>query len=187
MRRQVAQVQPLRREIAGQRFGTRIGQHAPHLLLEHAGPPELAAFRQRQQRLVGRAAPNQEGQARRQCDVAHLIRRPGREPGRIPLDTEQKLHAREQRPHGHLDAGVEPVPGGRVARGASGGASLAEERQRGDEIFVGDWASVRAARQPRQNRLRAGLFLTRGRGSAREDTVAARSVADARRVERTLD
>ena len=34
-RRQIPQVQQLLREVVDQRLGSRIGEHAPHLLLEH--------------------------------------------------------------------------------------------------------------------------------------------------------
>ena len=63
---QVAQVQPLAGEVLDERVGLRIGEHAPHLRLEHCG---LAAARPAaasvEQRVVRDAAPEEERQPRR--------------------------------------------------------------------------------------------------------------------------
>ena len=72
---EAAQVQPLAGEVLGQRLGLRILQHAAHLLLEHRrvvrSRPCAATL---QQLLVGRRAPEEERQPRRQVDVADAVR-----------------------------------------------------------------------------------------------------------------
>ena len=52
----------------------RIGQHPPHLPLEHRRILQLALRRQRQQFVVRDAAPQEERQPRRQLEVADRIR-----------------------------------------------------------------------------------------------------------------
>ena len=74
------QVQPLRSEVADQGGGgARIGQHPPHLLLEHGGLRQLAAFGGVQQRGVGNAAPQEERQSRGELDVAEPATRRDRD------------------------------------------------------------------------------------------------------------
>ncbi len=53
-------------KLATSGHGTRIGQHALHLLLEHARVAELAAFGKAEQLVVGHAAPEEERQPRRE-------------------------------------------------------------------------------------------------------------------------
>ncbi len=54
---EVAQVQPLAREVGDERIGARIGDHAPHLALELRGLAQRAALGGAQQLVVGDAAP----------------------------------------------------------------------------------------------------------------------------------
>ena len=65
---QVADVQPLPREVLHQRVGVRVGQHAPHLRLEHRRLAQASRRGQIEQRVVGHAAPEEERQPRRQLD-----------------------------------------------------------------------------------------------------------------------
>ena len=60
---QVAQMQPLRREVAHQGLAARIGQHAPHLAAEHRGVRQRSTLGNVEQLLVGDAAPQKERQA----------------------------------------------------------------------------------------------------------------------------
>ena len=68
------QIQPLGGEIVDQRVGgARVGQHAPHFLFEGRRIRELSALGQRQQAIVGDAAPQEERQARGQFQIAQPI------------------------------------------------------------------------------------------------------------------
>ena len=72
---QISQEQPLLGEIVDQGVGALIGQHALHLLLQHGVLVQFSLRRQIQQLVVGRAAPQEERQARSQREIAELIRR----------------------------------------------------------------------------------------------------------------
>ena len=66
---EVLQPQPLRGEARGERLGARIGEHAPHLLLEHGrraqACPRPASL---DQLLVRARAPEEERQPRREVE-----------------------------------------------------------------------------------------------------------------------
>ena len=85
---QIPQVQPLRGEVGDEVLGSRIRQHAAHLALEHRRLVELAPRREIEQLIVRNAAPQEEGEARRQVQIADAIRRAGRDAGGITLDAE---------------------------------------------------------------------------------------------------
>jgi integrase len=68
-------------------FGAWIGQHAPDLRLQNRWIAELSALGNGEQLVVRDAAPQEEGQARRQLDVANLVRAPGRHTRGIKLRT----------------------------------------------------------------------------------------------------
>ena len=174
-RGQVAQVQPLGREVGDQRRRPPVGEHAPHLGLEHRGVAQLAAGRGLDQLVVGQAAPEEERQPRRQLEVAHPVR-PVRPRG-VALDPQQELGAHQQPAQGHLDALVE----------AAVGPALVEEAEQQVDVVAGGGPPVGAAGQGRQDLGRARPLGRRpgvvGR-PAREDAAAARGVAGARRLER---
>src|SRR5262249_46229441 len=67
------QLQPLTSEVVRQAFGPRVGQHPLNLMLEDAGLAKGALDSRVQQLLVGNAAPEEERQARRELQVAHLV------------------------------------------------------------------------------------------------------------------
>ena len=71
---EVSQVEPLAGEVRHQRFGARIVEHAPHLLLEHRRVLQPALLGQVEQLLVRNAAPQEERQPRRELDVADAVR-----------------------------------------------------------------------------------------------------------------
>jgi hypothetical protein len=56
----VANLQPLKREVGGQGPRAGVGQHAPHLLLQHRGIAQLPLRRHVQELVVGHAAPQEE-------------------------------------------------------------------------------------------------------------------------------
>ena len=150
---QLAQEQPLSREIADQRPRARILQHPPDLLLEHRGILELALLGGLQELLVGNAAPQEERQARRQLEVADAIRGARGNVRRIALEPEHEVRVRQNPAQRHLDALVE-VPA--LAAGA------VEGQQRRD-VGVGHRTPIRAARQRRNDLLRARGFRFVGR------------------------
>ena len=67
-------MEPLRREVRDERARSRIGEHAPHLLLEHARLMQLSRNRHVQQLIVWNAAPEEEGESRRELYIADAIR-----------------------------------------------------------------------------------------------------------------
>ena len=62
--REIANVQPLPREVAHQRFRARIVKHPAHLLLEDSRILQLALLGQVEQLVVGNTAPQEEGKPR---------------------------------------------------------------------------------------------------------------------------
>ena len=81
------------------------------LLSDHGYP--VAAYTgqtdpaEREQLVVGNAAPQEKREPRGQLEIADRVRRPGRHAGRLALDAEQELRADEQAAHGALDAALE--------------------------------------------------------------------------------
>ena len=104
---ELAQAEPLRREVRDERVGFRVREHAADLALEHRRLRKLAGRGRREQRLVGDAAPEEERQARRELDVADAIDRPRRQIGRLGLEAEDELGIDEHARDGALNAGVE--------------------------------------------------------------------------------
>ena len=107
----------------------RVGQHPPHLLLEHVGLAELARARDVEQLVVGDAAPQEERQPRRQLEVADAVRRLRRDAGGILLDAEQELRTHQ---HGaqapsrcpRRNPPSAPRPCGRTSSAAARSASV---------------------------------------------------------------
>ena len=118
-------------KLAIERLRSRIGQHAPDLLLEHRRLLQLALARQRQQLLVGKAAPQKERQPRRQREVVQPIRRVRRKVRRIGLDAEQELRAREDELQRRLDAAIEVAAALRARARRSPSACRAVARSTG--------------------------------------------------------
>ena len=154
---EVAQIQPLRREVVDQRLGALVGQHAAHLLLEHRGVLEAPVHRGIEQLVVGNAAPQEERQPRRQLEIvdaigAGLARCPrSLGGGGLALDAEQERRARQHRAQRHLDAVLE----------AAVGAPLLVEAEKRLHLGGRRRTPIRAARQRGENRLRARRLVAR--------------------------
>ena len=104
----VARLQPLAEEVVDQRSArARIGEHASHLLIEHAGLAQLARDREVEQLVVRNAAPQEERQTRGELDVGETIRGSGSDFAGIGLDAEQKIRADQQTLERRADAVVE--------------------------------------------------------------------------------
>ena len=104
---ELPQLQPLSGQIVDERRGRGIRQHAPRLLLEHRGIGEPALCRQPQQLLVRDAAPEEEGQPRRQLEIADPVDRAGAQARRRPLEPVDELRIDEHAREGVLDPGLE--------------------------------------------------------------------------------
>ncbi len=107
VRAQVPDVEPLAGEVADEGAGARIREHPTDLPLDAGGRLQLSLFRGLQQRIVRDAAPQEEGEARGQLDVADSVRRRGRNPLRILFDPEDELRAHENAPERELDSRIE--------------------------------------------------------------------------------
>ena len=165
--RDIAQEQPLTSEILHQRVRSRIGQHAPDLALQARRVAELAALGDREQLVVGYAAPQEEGQPRCELDLAHPVRSPGRHVRRIELDAENEFRRNENLQQRQSHAGLEAVFR----------STLSEQRKQRRQIVRSNRSAVGAAREARDDLLRAGRFVGGRRRMAEENPVAARRVA----------
>ena len=89
-----AQVQPLRGEVADERVdGAGIRQHAPNLLLEDRRLRQLVPFCERQQLIVGDAAPEEERQSRRDLQITQTVHADGVSPKRF---ARRRIHAKQK-------------------------------------------------------------------------------------------
>src|SRR5262249_37225939 len=127
--------------------------------------------------VVRHAAPEEEGQAGGQLEIADRIGSVWRDVCRIGLDAEEELGADEQPPDGHLDTALE----------AGFLACVREEFQQNAELGIRDRTPVRLSRKTAEDLTRALGFCSAGRRPTREDALAARCFAGAVRVERTGD
>ena len=104
---QLAQEQPLRREIRDERVGARVGEHSPDLPLERVGILQPATRRNAQQLIVRNAAPEKERQPRGQLEIGHSERCAGRRLRRLALEPEEELRIDENASDRPLDAELE--------------------------------------------------------------------------------
>ena len=147
----------------------RIGQHPPHLPLEHGRILQLARARQRQQLVVRDAAPEEERQARRELDIADAIRRARR---RRSADRARRGTGTSGWRESAASAASMPVsklPSRRPSSVESSSPAADPARSTG--------CAVRAARERREDLLGAGRLAGRGLRTAREDPAAAGRVA----------
>ena len=82
---QLGEVEPLEREIVAQRLGPRVGKHPAHLSGQHVGIAEARFGGELQEFLIRQTAPQEEGQTRRQLQIAQRASR-RRSRLRIPRD-----------------------------------------------------------------------------------------------------
>src|SRR5579883_759941 len=120
---QIAQVEPLSREIGDQRFGFRVRKHAASLPFEHEGITQLALACDAQKLVVGNAAPQKEGKARGQIEIADAMSRRRTGSIRVALGADKKFRACEEALESQLNAGVETL---RLVAGAVEGKQLRE-------------------------------------------------------------
>ena len=169
---QVAEVQPLRREVVHERLRAWVGEHPADLAFEHRRLVQPAFLRVVEELVVRNAAPEKEGEPRRQLEVADPIRGAGWDAGRIRFDAKQEMRADEHGGDRHLDPGVEVVLG----------ACLAIERERSAEVGVGHRPPVGAAQQRTQDLFRRLLLVVNPCRPRHENAPPAGRVARARRA-----
>ena len=155
---EIAQEQPLFREIVGERVRARVDQHALHLLFENCRILEFALGGKIQQRVVRYAAPQEKRQPRSQGHVINAIRRAGGNIGRVGLETEQEFGTRQDELERGFDPGVEA---------ALIVAAALIETEGLLEIAVFERPSISMARQIGEDLARAGQFLFSGRRAGR--------------------
>src|SRR5690606_7003934 len=149
---EAAKTEPLEREVGDQGLRPGIGQHALDLSGVDLRVAEGALLRKLEQLVVRPAAPQEERQARRELDVVDRIDVPRLEiRARLRLDPIEELRAREDGHQPLLDARLEPA----------GLAARAVKRQQRLEVGVRDGPPECAARELRQNLLRARQLLRR--------------------------
>ena len=186
----VLEAQPLRGKAGRQRFGSRIGQHALQLLLEHGGRLQRALHGDAHQLGVGHGPPHEERQARGQVEVADAIGLPpqrgcraggpglsGAQGGRGLLHAEEEARAGENGLHRHPHAGFE------VALLAS----ALVERHQFLQILGVRRATVGLAGQRADDVAGAAGFLDGTGRPAGEDLAAARRIRDAGHRHRAKD
>jgi hypothetical protein len=139
----------LRRKAGYQRFGTRIGKHSLHLLVEDTWLPQLALQSQVEQLVIRDAAPKEERQTRSQIDVVNGIGLLRTHPGGILLYAEQELRANEKRTDRHLNAIVE----------AALQLPFFVELERNTQVFLGHCSPKRAPHEGGKELLRAPIFF----------------------------
>ena len=105
------QRQPLADEIVHERRRAPIGQHAPHLPLEHTRLGERAAGCDVEQLVVGEAAPEEERHPRSELEVAEPVGGARCHAVRVALDAEQELRVDQDAFERRLDARLEATLG----------------------------------------------------------------------------
>ena len=145
-------------KLVDQRLGSRIGQHSLDLLLQHDGIFQLALAGERQQLLVGNAAPQEERQPRSQREIVQPIRRVRRKVRRIGFEAEQELRARQNELQRRFDSAIEGV-----AAGHARAASSIEVHQRVDACSCPRGGGTPPA--PSDDRILSGAGAVRPRQS----------------------
>ncbi len=175
---QVLQVQPVGREVGRKRLGARVGEHPPHLLLEHRRVAQLPGGGQLHQFLVRVAAPQEEREPRRQVQVREAVDGVGRHPGRLALEAEDEVGAGQNGLHGGPDAVVE------AALLAAADAVHAHQTL---NVVLADWPAVGLARQPGDDGLGTGQLVGLVLRRARQDAGARRALGQPGHRVRTVD
>src|SRR5207247_5346097 len=171
----VPQEEPLPGEVVHERAGAVVGEEPAHLLLQHLRMPQLASDRDVEQFVVRNAAPDEEGQARGQLDVAEPIRDGGRGLWRILFDSEQEVDRDQNPSKRRLDAALE----------AALSPSRVIEREKRLNLVVAQRPAVCTASEPLENARRAGLLFGRPLRRAHENPAPAWRVAGTSRRMRT--
>ena len=131
--------------------------------------PEASTDCQIEQLLVGHAAPQEEGQARREFEIGQAVRGSRRNVGRIAFDAEEEVRVGEDALDAELQPGVEtPIL-----------STLLEETEQDCDLPIGDGSPVRTSSDGRENPARARRLLGRAPRRADQDGATARRIARA--------
>ena len=149
----------------------RIGQHPPHLPVQHRRVAQPAALRDVEELVVRNAAPEEERQAGGQIEIGDGVVRIRRDVPRPLLDAVEEARRDQQLPQGPLDPRVEPrIEARRVP-------AVAVRGQQEVQLRLARRPPIGAPRQRREDLRRAGPLVLRRRRPAREDAPAALGVA----------
>ena len=174
----VAQVEPLPREVLDQARRALVGEQAPDLRLQDVGLAQLAGHRHVPQLVVRDTAPQEEREPGRQLQIRQSIVGAGVHVRRVAHHAEQELRTHQEPPQGQLDARLE----------AAFVAPLVVEAQEHVDVAVGNRAAVGAPGQRRHDL--AGAVAPSGNvarlGPAGEDVRPARGLLDRRRPARLV-
>src|SRR5690606_26324599 len=173
---EIVEIEPAQREIRDEAVRARIVEHPPDLSIEHVALAELAGLGEPKQLVVGPAAPEEEGEARRELDIAQ--REPGFGVGPRHDPAVEEIGAREHGRDEVLDAFVEAA--GPLAAGL-------EERHQAVDVVRLDRPAERSPREMRENALGTGAFFLERLRLADGNLVAARRARPALRLERPFD
>ncbi len=144
---QLGDVEPLEREIVAERLGPRVGKHPAHLSGQHVGFAEARFGGELQELLVRQAAPQEEGQTRRQLQIAQRASRAGPDSGFRAIE---EMRARQDRAERIAHTAFE----------ASRRRSRLVERHQGIEILGGHRTPEGAPREVLDDPVRAGCLFT---------------------------
>ncbi len=101
---EIADFEPLPREVLRERRGPFVGEHARDLRVEHGRRAELALLGQGDELLVRHGAPQEVAQPRRQLDIRHAVRTFRVVRIQVALDPEEEVGRHQHGLHGQLDA-----------------------------------------------------------------------------------
>src|SRR6185503_9912690 len=166
------QIEPVEDEVARERLGARVFQHARDLLAQHLLVGKLAAHGEVAQLVVRDRVPEEERQLRSERDVVDLVDVARRDAGRRSFDAIEEIRARENAGEPAADTFLEAIRSDAVA----------VVREQILEILFGDRPTVRARRELAQDALRAELLVVAARRMADENLVAARRIRQTRRI-----
>ena len=153
---QLGEVQPLEREILAHRPGPRIGKHPLYLGSQHVGFAETRFGGELQEFFIRQAAPQKEGEPRRQLQIGERANRTRADSGLGPIE---EMRARQD--------GAEHIT--HAAFEASRRGSRVVERHQRIEILGGHRATERAPREVLDDLLRARRFFAWRRRLAHEN------------------
>ncbi len=174
---EVLEAQPLRGKTRRQRLGARVCEHAPDLEIQRLRVGEPVLLSQRNELVVGNAAPEEEREARGQLDVADLVVVSGRDVRGRRLESEHEVRTRDRRLQCALDPRFES------ARRRTG----LVERHQSFAVVRGKRPAICPSGQPRDDLVGARGLRSGLHGMTAEDELAARGLGEARDLRRTED
>ena len=143
--RNVAEQEPLPDEVIDQRRRPAVSQHPTHLLLEDRGVLQFAPPREVEQLVVRDTAPQKEGQARREREVAHGTASARHHTHRVALDSKDELRVGQHPLQRKLQPSLEAIRT----------PAILEETEQRLDVVLSHGTAIGAPRQPGENLPRA--------------------------------